>query len=130
MTNNYNISLFLQIDNSLNSLTQFTQFMQNVLIYNSAIFYANVVAVMENFVISKEINYAYMVLSQNKFILSNSSIAVNISKCEKTLYFLYKSKKAPYSSFYENEWFLDSGTSAHFTPFESNFVDMTLDNYG
>ena len=84
---------------------------------------------MEDFVISKEINYVYMVLSQNKFVLSNSSIAVNISKCEKTLYFLYKSKKAPYSSFYENEWFLDSGISAHFTPFESNFVDMTLGNY-
>jgi len=25
---------------------------------------------------------------------------------------------------------LDSGTSAHFTPFESNFVSMTQGNYG
>jgi len=89
--------------------------MQTVLIYNSAIFYANVMAVIENFVISKEINYAYMVLSQNKFVLPDSPVAVNISKCEKTLYFLYKSKKVPYSSFCENEWFLDSGTSTHFT---------------
>ncbi len=29
----------------------------------------------------------------------------------------------------KNKWFLDSGTSAYFTPFESNFVDMTLGNY-
>ena len=49
---------------------------------------------MENFVIPKEINYTYIVLSQNKFVLPNSLIAVNISKCEKVLYFLYKSKKA------------------------------------
>ena len=25
---------------------------------------------------------------------------------------------------------MDSGISAHFTPFESNFVDVTLGNYG
>jgi len=41
-----------------------------------------------------------------------------------------KSKKAPHGSFYEDEWFLDSGTSAHFTPFGSDFVDVTLNNYG
>ena len=28
------------------------------------------------------------------------------------------------------EWFLDSSTSAHFILFESNFVNMTLSNYG
>ena len=38
-------------------------------------------------------------------------------------------KKASYGSFYKDEWFLDSGTSTHFTSFESDFVNMTLDNY-
>ena len=38
-------------------------------------------------------------------------------------------EKVSYNSFYENKWFLDSGTSAYFTPFESNFVEMTLGNY-
>ena len=55
---------------------------------------------------------------------------LNLSKCEKTLYFLYKGKKAYYSIFYKDEWFLDSGTSAHFTLFESDFIDITLGNYG
>jgi len=50
-------------------------------------------AVMEDFVISKKINYIYIVLSQNKFVLPDSLIAVNISKCEKALCFLCKSKK-------------------------------------
>jgi len=43
---------------------------------------------MENFVVSSRINYACMTLSQSKFVLSNSPIAVNFSKCEKTLCFL------------------------------------------
>jgi len=43
---------------------------------------------------------------------------------------LCKSKKAPYGSFYEDEWFLDSGASTYFTLFEFDFVNMTLDNYG
>jgi len=34
-----------------------------------------------------------------------------------------------YSSFYEDKWFLYSNTSAYFTPFKSDFVNMTLDNY-
>ena len=42
---------------------------------------------------------------------------------------LCKSKKAPYSSFYKDEWFLNSNISTYFTLFESNFVDITLDNY-
>ena len=54
---------------------------------------------------------------------------MNLSKYEKVLYLLYKSKKASYSSFYEDKWFLDSGTSTHFTPFESDFVNITLGNY-
>ena len=35
----------------------------------------------------------------------------------------------PHSSFYEGKWFLDSSISIYFTLFESNFVDMTSDNY-
>ena len=62
-----------------------------------------------------------MALSLNKFVLPNSFITVNLSKCEKTLCFLYKGKKAYYSIFYKDEWFLDSGVSAHFTSFESDF---------
>ena len=38
-------------------------------------------------------------------------------------------KEAPYGRSYNNEWFLDSGASAHFTPFESDFVSMTQGNY-
>ena len=41
-----------------------------------------------------------------------------------------KGKKVPYGSFYKGEWFLDSSASAYFTLFESDFVDMTLGNYG
>jgi len=83
-------------------------------------------AAMENFVVLKEINYVYMALSQNKFVQPNSSIAVNLSKCKKALYFLCKSKKVPHSNFYENKWFLDSGVSIYFTLFESNFVDVIM----
>ena len=54
---------------------------------------------------------------------------MNLSKCEKTLCFLYK-EKVPYRSFYKDKWFLDFGASAYFTLFESDFVDMTLDNHG
>ena len=35
----------------------------------------------------------------------------------------------PYNSFYKNKWFLDSSTSAHFTLFKSDFVDITLGCY-
>jgi len=70
-----------------------------------------------------------MASSQNRFVLPDSSIVVNLFKYEKALCSLYKSKKASYSSFYEDKWFLDSGTSIHFTPFESNFVNITWGNY-
>jgi len=70
-----------------------------------------------------------MASSQNEFVLPNSPIAMNLSKCEKALCSLCKSKKASYGSFYKDEWFLDSGASIHFTPFESDFVNMTLYNY-
>jgi len=70
-----------------------------------------------------------MTLSQNRFILCNLPIAVNFPKCEKALYLFCKIKKASYGSFCEDKWFLDSGISTYFTLFESDFVDMTLDNY-
>ena len=37
--------------------------------------------------------------------------------------------KKYYGSFYEDKWFLDSGTFAYFTLFKSNFIDMTISNY-
>ena len=77
--------------------------MQTVLKYDNKISCANMIAIIEDFVVLKEINYVYIVLSQNRFVLPNSSIAVNLSKYEKTLCFLYKGKKVPYSSFYEDE---------------------------
>ena len=45
-------------------------------------------------------------------------------------YVLYKGKKVPHGSFYENEWFLNSNVSIHFIPFEFDFVDITLGYYG
>ena len=62
--------------------------------------------------------------------MPNLPIAVNLFRCEKILCFLYKSKKVPYNSFYEDEWFLDPSSFTQFTLFESNFVNITLDNYG
>jgi len=86
-------------------------------------------AAIEDFVALKIINYACMASSQNRFILPNLPIAVNLSKCEKTLCSLCKSKKVPHGSFYKDEWFLDFGVSTHFTPFKFDFVNMTLGNY-
>ena len=44
-----------------------------------------------------------MTLDQNRFVLSDLSIAVNFPKCERALCFLYKSKKASYGNFYEDK---------------------------
>jgi len=60
-------------------------------------------AIIEDFVVSKEINYICMASSQNRFVLPNLSIIINLSKYEKALCFLYKDKKAPHSSFYEDK---------------------------
>jgi len=57
-------------------------------------------------------------------------IAVNLFKCKKLLCFLSKNKNVPHGSFYKDEWFLDSDTSTYLTLFESDFVNITLDNYG
>ena len=84
---------------------------------------------MKNFIVSSRINYVCIALSQSKFILPNLFIAINFSKCKKVLCFLCKGEKVSYSSFYEDEWFLDSSISAHFTLFESNFINITLDNH-
>jgi len=87
-------------------------------------------ATIEDFVVLKEINYGCMTSSQNRFVLPDSPIAMNLSKCEKALCFLCKGKKAPYGSFYEDEWFLDSSASTHFTSFEYDFFNMILSDYG
>jgi len=67
--------------------------MQTVLKYDNAIFYTNMMATMEDFVVSKKINYAYIAPSQNKSVLLDLFIVMNLSKW----------KKASYSSFYEDE---------------------------
>ena len=54
---------------------------------------------------------------------------MNFSKCKKILCSLCKGKKEPHGNFYKDEWFLDSSDSTHFTPFESDFISMTLGNY-
>ena len=48
---------------------------------------------MKDFIESSRVNYAYMAFNQNKFVLPDLPITVNLSKCEKALCFLYKSKK-------------------------------------
>jgi len=101
--NNYNIPLSLQIDDSLNFLTQSIQLMQTVFKHDNIILYTNTMAEIEDFVVLKEINYTCMTSSQNRFILPNSFITVNLSKCEKALCSLYKGKKASYGSFYKDE---------------------------
>jgi len=58
---------------------------------------------MEDFIVSSRINYTCIALSQSKFVLSNSSITVNLSKCVKILCFLCIDKKVSHSSFYKNE---------------------------
>jgi len=65
------------------------------------------------------VNYVCMASSQSKFVLSNSSIAVNLSKYEKILCFLFKNKKVPHGSFYKDEWFLDFSTSILTLPYLS-----------
>ena len=49
---------------------------------------------MENFIGSSRVNYAYMAFNQNKFVLLDLPITVNLSKYEKALFFLCKGKKS------------------------------------
>ena len=83
---------------------------------------------MKDSIGSSKVDYACIALS--RFVLSNSLITMILFKYEKALCSLCKGKKASYDSFYEDEWFLDSGASTYFTPFESDFANMTLGNYG
>jgi len=61
----------------------------------------------------------------NKFVLSALPIAKNLQRCDRVLCTTYKGKEEPYGCSYNDKWFLDSGASAHFTPFESDFVSIT-----
>jgi len=65
-----------------------------------------------------------------KFVLSDLSILINLSKYKKVICFLCKSKKVSYSSFYEDELFLDFDIFIYFTLFESDLVNIILSNYG
>ena len=71
-----------------------------------------------------------MARCDNKFVLPASPIAKNLQRYNKALYTTCKGKEAPYGRSYNGEWFLDSGASAHFTSFESDFISMTQGNYG
>ena len=75
------MSFSFQLDNSLNFLTQSIQP------------YTNVTITMEDFMGSSRVNYTYIDSNQNKFVLPYLSIIINLSKCEKILCFLCKSKK-------------------------------------
>jgi len=85
------MSFPFQVDDLLNSLTQSIQLCTNVGV------------VIEDLIGSSRVNYTCMASSQNKFVLPDSPIAVNLSKCEKALYSLYKGKKAPHGSLYKYE---------------------------
>ena len=80
-------------------------------------------AMTRNFVTLSSITY--MARCDNKFVLPTSPIAENLCRCDRALCTTCKGKEAPYSRSYNDEWFLDSGASAHFTPFESDFVSIT-----
>ena len=90
--------------------------------------YANVMAVTRHFVALSSISC--MAQCERKFALPASPIIENLCRCDKVLYTTYKGKEVPYGRSYNDKWFLDSGASAHFTSFESDFVSMTQGNYG
>ena len=71
-----------------------------------------------------------MAQCNNKFVLPVLPIAENLQRCDRALCTTCKGKEVPYGCSYNDEWFLDSGVSAYFTPFESDFVSMTQGNYG
>jgi len=89
---------------------------------------ANVMAATRNFVTSSSV--VCMARCDNKFVLPVSPIAENLQRYDKILCTICKGKKVSYGCSYNDEWFLDSGVSAHFTSFESDFVSMTQENYG
>ena len=83
----------------------------------------NVMAATRNFVASSSV--VCMARCDNKFVLPASPIAENLQRCDRALCTICKGKEVPYGHSYNNEWFLDSGASAHFTSFESDFVSIT-----
>jgi len=89
---------------------------------------ANVMAITRNFIALSSV--VCMAQCDNKFVLPASPITENLQRCNRALCTTCKGKEASYGCFYNDEWFLDSGISAHFTPFESDFVSITQGNYG
>ena len=87
----------------------------------------NVMAATRNFVASSSI--VCIAWCDNKFVLPASPIAENLQRYDRALYITCKGKEVPHSCSYNDEWFLDSGASAHFTLFKSDFVSMTQENY-
>ena len=80
-------------------------------------------AATRNFVALSSI--VYMARYDNKFVLSALPIAENLQRCDRALCTICKGKEVPYGCSYNDKWFLDSGASAHFTSFESDFVSIT-----
>ena len=78
---------------------------------------ANVMATTRNFVALSSV--VCMARCDNKFVLPASPITENLQRCDRALCTICKGKKVPYGRSYNDEWFLDSGASAYFTPFES-----------
>ena len=89
---------------------------------------ANVMAATRDFVALSSV--VCMARCDNKFVLPALPIAENLQRCDRALCTTCKGKEVPYGCSYNDEWFLDSGVSAHFTPFKSDFVSMTQGNYG
>ena len=87
----------------------------------------NVIAATRDFVALSSV--VCMARYDNKFVLFALPITENLQRCDRVLCTTCKGKEVPYGCSYNDEWFLDSGASAHFTPFESNFVSMTQGNY-
>jgi len=88
----------------------------------------NIMAATRNFVASSSI--VCMARCDNKFMLPALPIAENLQRCDRALCTTCKGKEVPYGHSYNDKWFLDFSASAHFTPFESDFVSMTQGNYG
>ena len=63
-------------------------------------------------------------------MLPTLPIAENLQRCNRALCTICKSKEVPYGCSYNDEWFLNSGAFAHFTPLKSDFVFITQGNYG
>ena len=89
---------------------------------------ANVMAATRDFVTLSSV--VCMARCDNKFVLPALPIAENLQRCDRALCTICKGKEVPYSCSYNDEWFLDSGASVHFTSFKSDFVSMTQENYG